>query len=363
MKLKILLLSFLLLPIMASAVSFTPNVPIPSPDNNPAFTGFTNNGTIAPIGQLVKDVIKYLIGIAGILGTIMLMYGGFLYTMSGGQGKLITDAQNHITSALIGIVLAATSYIILATVNTDLVNFKATSISTIKAMGCCEQPKNSNGCGYTTADECVGGFIENTNAGSYLCYENKCAPSAAVNKVLGITETSGGLGEPCGNPDLSGYFFGKCIKGSSCGTLAGVGGGRDCKGFGGSCCAVPLPVSTAPDGTCGNFGEGKCFNITPTLKECPSYLPNRITDTNTTNPCQLDVEQGGSTNNFKICCGKNSLINRQLNQSCEKGNGTCQKPKADGTCPSTDMYPLGHAALDGATCEQDLICCGSRPNL
>lgn len=115
-------------------IKFTPQVSIPSPDNTGSFDKpfiFKDNGTIEPIGLLIKDIIKYLIGIAGILGTIMLMYGGFLYIISGGQGKLITDAQNHIVSAIVGIVLAATSYLILATVNTDLVNFKATTINSV----------------------------------------------------------------------------------------------------------------------------------------------------------------------------------------------------------------------------------------
>jgi hypothetical protein len=179
MKLKTLILSFIFSALFltastALAVTYTPQVPIPQVGNESNGIGasyvFEKDGTIKPIGLLVKDAMKYLIGIAGILGTIMLMYGGFLYIISGGQGKLITDAQNHIISAIVGIVLAATSYLILATVNTDLVNFKATKVTTIQAMGCCE---SSQSCSVGTKEQCSGKFMAN----GFCSSENKCIAS------------------------------------------------------------------------------------------------------------------------------------------------------------------------------------------
>jgi hypothetical protein len=176
MKLKTLILSFILSLLVASsalAVTFTPQVAIPSPDDtgsfNKAYT-FKNNGTIEPIGLLIKDIMKYLIGICGILGTIMLMYGGFLYIISGGQGKLITDAQNHIVSAIVGIVLAATSYLILATVNPDLVNLKATKINTIQASGCCISDSTCSATKEKTDCKNSSDFIKGGT-----CTENKCS--------------------------------------------------------------------------------------------------------------------------------------------------------------------------------------------
>jgi hypothetical protein len=114
-------------------VEFTPQVPIQIPGQaSYDFNQFSKDGTIAPIGHFIAYIMKYMIGAAGILGTIMLMVGGFRYAISQGDGQAVTSAQNIIQSSLVGIVLAATSYLILATVNTDLVNFKATGVGSIK---------------------------------------------------------------------------------------------------------------------------------------------------------------------------------------------------------------------------------------
>lgn len=189
MHFKTIFLSFIVCLIFASAaaaadVTFTPQVPIPQVGQEKNSFGstytFEKDGTIKPIGLLIKDIMKYMIGIAGILGTIMLMYGGFLYIMGGAQSKMITDAQNHIVSAIVGIVLAATSYIILATVNTDLVNFKATKINSIQAMGCCEKQKTNNSCGYVTQNDCTSGFKE----GNYGCGETGACVKLDEIKII-----------------------------------------------------------------------------------------------------------------------------------------------------------------------------------
>lgn len=166
--------------------TFTPSVPLPGDGPMSKSYPFPENGTVAPIGELIKQIMKYIIGICGVLGTIMLIYGGFLYTISRGEGKLIADAQNTILSAIIGIVLAATSYLILATVNTDLVNFKATSITSVKPMGCCVGEKT---CSSKSSDQCTSGtkFLKNG-----ICYDNVCqiVDTTKINGCEKVTDKS-----------------------------------------------------------------------------------------------------------------------------------------------------------------------------
>lgn len=330
MKLKTLLLSFILSLLVTSsalAVTYTPQVSIPSPDNtgsfNKAYT-FKNNGTIEPIGLLIKDVMKYLIGIAGILGTIMLMYGGFLYIISGGQGKLITDAQNHIVSAIVGIVLAATSYLILATVNPDLVNLKATTINSIQASGCCKSDTSCSTSKSQSDCKSSSDFVKNG-----ICYQSKCLANAAELKEEQIAAdekniTNTDYGKDCTNnfgtieqltgenicgvmptaydaPDVTGseskLQFTCCIQ--PCKNPANLG--KSCAWYSGS--EKLWSGYCSPDKKCldktvvGNIGEwcgdnaaGKCYTpewVGP-ISKCPGTLSTTGTggrDCNSTTVC------------------------------------------------------------------------------
>ena len=171
--LKILFLSlsfsaFLMAPVLATTteIIFKPQVPIPNngvKDEGLDFSkpvNFSNYNSLKPLGEYIKYIMKYIIGICAILGTIMMMMGGFKYVLSQGDSGMIKDAQDTIFSAFIGIILAASSYLILATVNTDLVNFKATNISVVKAIGCCPSTKANKTCGYVKSDECSVSVVE-----------------------------------------------------------------------------------------------------------------------------------------------------------------------------------------------------------
>lgn len=69
----------------------------------------------------LKALFNVGIGIAGILSVLMLMYGGVQYmTTEAFTGK--SEAKDIIWRALLGLLLAFTSWIILNTINTDLLN-------------------------------------------------------------------------------------------------------------------------------------------------------------------------------------------------------------------------------------------------
>jgi len=65
--------------------------------------------------------------IAGILAVGMIVYAGFLWMTSPAIGK-IEEAKNRIWSAIIGVILLLASYLILNTINPDLVNLKLGSV-------------------------------------------------------------------------------------------------------------------------------------------------------------------------------------------------------------------------------------------
>lgn len=71
----------------------------------------------------VTGMIKLLIGIAGVLAVIMIMIGGIQYMSTDAiSGK--EEGKDKITQALLGLVLAVAAWIILNTINPDLLLIK-----------------------------------------------------------------------------------------------------------------------------------------------------------------------------------------------------------------------------------------------
>lgn len=99
---------------------FNPNVPIP---------GLFDEKGGYPIDEslLVKYLSAfyvYFIGVVGILAVVMVMYGGYHYIVSLGNPTRMNQGKEIISSAIIGLVLALTSFLLLSTINPALVDFK-----------------------------------------------------------------------------------------------------------------------------------------------------------------------------------------------------------------------------------------------
>lgn len=84
------------------------------------------------LGQYIVAIYNYGLSIAGILAAIVLMAGGLLWLVSGGDASKVSQAKELIVGSITGVVILAASYIILTQINPDLVKFKAISIGTIK---------------------------------------------------------------------------------------------------------------------------------------------------------------------------------------------------------------------------------------
>ena len=69
--------------------------------------------------DIVKSVVNVAMGVLGVVCVIMLIVGGYNYTMSGGDASKVTKAKNTILYAIIGLVIALLA---LAIVNFVLTN-------------------------------------------------------------------------------------------------------------------------------------------------------------------------------------------------------------------------------------------------
>jgi len=61
---------------------------------------------------LVGSIIRYTLGILGIIFVILIIYGGFLWMMAGGNEESVGKAKKFITNATIGLIIVILSYAI-----------------------------------------------------------------------------------------------------------------------------------------------------------------------------------------------------------------------------------------------------------
>ncbi len=74
------------------------------------------------LGNYINLMLKVIIGIAGVLAVVMIVIGGIQYMSTDAfSGK--EEGKSRITNALLGLVLLAGSFMILNTINPNLVNF------------------------------------------------------------------------------------------------------------------------------------------------------------------------------------------------------------------------------------------------
>lgn len=83
------------------------------------------------LGDYIKTIYVYLLGIGGIVAAVLLIKGGFEWmTLGGGESK--KNAQATIAGALTGLLLLLGSYVLLYTINPDLVNLKLPQVYMVR---------------------------------------------------------------------------------------------------------------------------------------------------------------------------------------------------------------------------------------
>ncbi|MDO8743297.1 MAG: hypothetical protein Q7J30_01950 [Candidatus Azambacteria bacterium] len=92
-----------------------------------------------PAGQELPAYINYLfifgLGLITVLALGMMMYGGIQYILAAGNVAKVEDAKETITQALLGLGLLLVSYLLLRTINPDLVNLKNPDMTPTKFKG------------------------------------------------------------------------------------------------------------------------------------------------------------------------------------------------------------------------------------
>lgn len=131
-----------------TTVNFKPQVSIPGSSFVAESPSLVTGSTIA---SYIGAIYNYGMAIAGILATLVLMGAGVIWLTSGGDSGKITQAKELISGSIAGLLILVVSWVILNTVNPDLVNLKSiapTNIATIDiaaqtSLVCCSQKQGA----------------------------------------------------------------------------------------------------------------------------------------------------------------------------------------------------------------------------
>ncbi|MBI4135264.1 TrbC/VirB2 family protein [Candidatus Uhrbacteria bacterium] len=80
--------------------------------------------TVTGLENYIQRLYNYLLGIVGIVAGIMIVWAGVKWLTAGPLPERIEDAKKKIAGAIMGLVIALASYVILQTVNPALVNLR-----------------------------------------------------------------------------------------------------------------------------------------------------------------------------------------------------------------------------------------------
>lgn len=113
------------------------NIPIPTINAFSKATFETKNGkvqsvTIPWLAEYIIGIYNYALILGLVLAVLMIIIGGFLYSISGAKPEMTTKAKKIIIGSLTGLVLLLSSYLILKLVNPEIVNLDFIKLDTAK---------------------------------------------------------------------------------------------------------------------------------------------------------------------------------------------------------------------------------------
>lgn len=194
------------LPTSDTTVEFTPGVSIPGSETFQA--GEKTEVTGRTLGQWIAAVYAFLAGALAIVAAVMVMWGGFKWLTASGNTGRVQDAKETIYSAIIAILLILGAYILLWTINPQLVKIADLS-SLIKPVGRIEQPSQESGPHISEAI-----LLDSAKAAEKDIFNAKPCPSFAEMEA-GIEVYLTGYYRPGWN-EKGGYSSFACNVGMQC---------------------------------------------------------------------------------------------------------------------------------------------------
>ena len=160
-------------------------------------TAIPGMGTLTsstPPGAYISGFYNFALGIAGVLALGAIVYGGILYAASMGNPSKQSEGKAWIWSALTGILLLGGAYLVLYTINPNLVNLGLPGLTAISIPAPTKTPTTNSSCGS------CNGTCNGTCPGGYYCQVsvsagNSCLPKSKCQGIFcGGASGGGGAG-------------------------------------------------------------------------------------------------------------------------------------------------------------------------
>lgn len=84
---------------------------------------------ITGLDTYIKYVYQIALGVVGLMALIVLIIGGVMYMTAAGNASQMSEAKDRIQNAILGLIMALAAYLILYTINPDLVRLKPVQLS------------------------------------------------------------------------------------------------------------------------------------------------------------------------------------------------------------------------------------------
>lgn len=129
-------ISFISIHVALADVTYKLQIPLPEFPNSTIdlCTGNNNSLSCSGIAKYLAFVYKWLIGLAVVLGVGALTIAGLLWLTARGETKQVDTSRSIVKNTMWGIVLTLCSYVVLYTLNPQLVTFGPLDLDRIKQM-------------------------------------------------------------------------------------------------------------------------------------------------------------------------------------------------------------------------------------
>lgn len=158
----------------ADFIEFNPQIPVPGLDYSQQISPTDSDGNVTSIllANYIQALYQYGLNVAGILAAIMLMAGGVVWLTSGGSETKVSQAKEIISGSIIGLVILFSAWMLLNTINPELLKLKGIKLISIKPnyLGCCQYSDKAEMSSNTICEKNNGTFLEKSSSEPPLFY-------------------------------------------------------------------------------------------------------------------------------------------------------------------------------------------------
>ncbi|MDE2172767.1 MAG: hypothetical protein KGJ33_02395, partial [Patescibacteria group bacterium] len=185
----------------AAQNNYTVLAPLPCISGNGVScpSGNLQNVTQVSYQQYIQYAFNLMIALAAVAAVVMLVWGGFEYVLSAVPGTK-SDGKARVTNAVIGLVLVLCTYLILKTINPQLVNIPSTLVPPLPSISGDNPVTSSNAFWDTLSQQAAQNNIQTSQFGAAKS-QAQSQVNALQQKLSTLQSQLGTLSHDKGLPD------------------------------------------------------------------------------------------------------------------------------------------------------------------